>query len=45
MILAKCPKCGNNQKCNPVGTLAGKRKACVYCGKSFLILNSIHKKI
>ena len=46
MLLLKCPKCGNQMKCNPLpGELAGKSKRCVYCGRSFKIIGNIAKQL
>lgn len=45
MLLLKCPKCGNQMKCNPkAGELAGKTKRCVYCGRTFRIMGNILKQ-
>ncbi len=46
MFLLKCPKCGNKMKYQSKGiVLTGKRKRCVYCGKSYKIRDSIIKKL
>ncbi len=44
MLLLKCPHCGNQMKYggNPVG---GKRKSCVYCGRSFIIMNHVLSEV
>jgi uncharacterized Zn-finger protein len=45
MLLLKCPKCGNQMKYQQVGILnRQKRKACVYCGKSFQVTDHIVQK-
>jgi len=47
MFLLKCPKCGNTMKYQQMkeGFLGSKKKACVYCGRSFLVKDHIVKKI
>lgn len=36
IFLLKCPNCGNQMKYASASKLVkGKRKRCVYCGKSF----------
>jgi hypothetical protein len=46
MLLLQCPKCGNRMKYQSKGALlAGKKKACVYCGKSFDVSTHIIRKI
>jgi len=37
MLLLRCPKCHNKMKYQSSGSIAGKRKRCVYCGHSFLV--------
>ncbi len=38
MMLLQCPHCGNRMKYQGgSGSLAGKRKQCVYCGKSYSV--------
>ncbi len=38
MLVLKCPKCGNKMKYQTTDIyLTGKRKRCVYCGKSFKV--------
>ncbi|MBU0615392.1 MAG: hypothetical protein KJ601_04830 [Nanoarchaeota archaeon] len=45
MMLLICPKCRHKMKygCRD-GILKGKSKVCVYCGKSFSVLNNIVKQ-
>jgi len=46
MLLLKCPKCGHSMKYqNKTKILAGKKKQCVYCGRSFGVSTHIIKKI
>ena len=46
MLLLKCPKCKHDMKCQPNSkNLKGKRKICVYCGKSFSVKNNIVKAL
>lgn len=42
MFLLQCPKCGNRMLYQSKGRiLAGKKKACVYCGHSFKVSEHI----
>jgi uncharacterized Zn finger protein len=47
MLIVRCPKCGKDQKTNPIlkntGDVTSKVKRCVYCGHSFKIHSSIEK--
>jgi len=50
MFLLLCPHCKNRMKYQPTKTaakagLAGLRKACVYCGKSFVVKSNIIKQV
>ena len=46
MFLLQCPKCKNRMKYQSKDTyLSGKKKKCVYCGKSFAVNKSFIKKI
>ncbi len=46
MLILKCPKCGNQMRCEPrPGELTGKKKMCVYCGRSFGIIGNIAKRL
>ncbi|MBL7054219.1 hypothetical protein ISS05_00510 [Candidatus Woesearchaeota archaeon] len=46
MFLLKCPNCKNKMKYQSKGMiLTGKRKKCVYCGKSYNVREAIVKKI
>ena len=46
MFLLQCPNCKNRMKCQPTkASIAGLRKACVYCGKSFGMKKNIVKQI
>jgi Zn ribbon nucleic-acid-binding protein len=45
MLLLKCPKCGHKMRCSPKGSISGKKKRCVYCGKAFKIDGNIAKEI
>jgi len=46
MLLLICPKCKNRMKYQSQDKiLTGKRKACVYCGRSFLVRENILKKV
>ncbi|MBI2140022.1 hypothetical protein HYU14_03795 [Candidatus Woesearchaeota archaeon] len=42
LFLVRCPHCHNAMKysCDD-DILTGKRKACVYCGKSFLVRKNL----
>jgi len=44
IYLLKCPACRNKMKYSPMKAGDKKRKACVYCGKSFSIIGNIIKK-
>ena len=38
MFLLKCSSCGNTMKYQPKGgSVIGKKKRCVYCGKTFTV--------
>jgi hypothetical protein len=43
ILVLRCPKCGNKMKYATSGGLEGKRKRCVYCGKSFAVRGRIAK--
>lgn len=43
MFLLRCPKCGNQMKYSPSGSLDGKKKRCVYCGRTFTVHSNIEK--
>ncbi len=46
MLLLKCPKCGHSMKYQSKdNSLAGKKKACVYCGHSFKVSEHIIKQV
>ncbi|MBS3102705.1 hypothetical protein J4458_04645 [Candidatus Woesearchaeota archaeon] len=46
ILLLKCPKCSNQMKYQSQNMiLTGKRKRCVYCGKTYNVRNSIIEKI
>jgi uncharacterized protein (DUF983 family) len=45
MFKLHCPKCGNSMNYQNYTGLIGKRKACVYCGKSFKVMENIIKKM
>jgi len=47
MFLVKCPKCGHEQKTQPMNNndFSKKRKVCVYCGKGFGVKDHIVKVI
>jgi len=46
ILLLLCPKCKHRMKYQAKSMiLAGKRKRCVYCGKSFGIKSQIVKKV
>ena len=45
ILLLRCPKCGHDMKYQArEDILTGKRKQCVYCGRSFLARKHIVKK-
>jgi hypothetical protein len=45
IFLLRCPKCKNTMKYQSKDSiLTGKRKACVYCGKSFLVRKNLTTK-
>ncbi len=45
VFLLKCPHCGNQMKYGTEDNeLLDKRKACVYCGKSYKVREHIVKK-
>ncbi|MFA6888977.1 MAG: hypothetical protein WC254_05785 [Candidatus Woesearchaeota archaeon] len=43
VFLVQCPQCHNKMKFMPfkIDTLFGKKKRCVYCGKTFSIREHI----
>jgi hypothetical protein len=46
MLLLKCPGCGNQMKYQHMKALdRQKRKRCVYCGRSFLVVDCIAKQL
>jgi len=46
MFLLRCPKCRHSMKYQGrTSALKGKRKSCVYCGKSYLVKDAIVKEI
>ncbi len=46
IFLLVCPHCKNRMKYQAKSMiLAGKRKSCVYCGKSFNVKGQIIKKV
>lgn len=45
MLLLKCPKCGHEMRCSPRGSISGKKKRCVYCGRAFRIEGNIAGEI
>ena len=46
ILLLICPKCKNRMKYQSTDTiLTGKRKQCVYCGRSFLVRENVLKKV
>jgi len=46
MLLLYCPKCRNKMKYDTKDkSLAKKRKVCVYCGKSFSVIEHIVERI
>lgn len=46
MLLLRCPKCGHDMKYQEMSQLDRKKaKRCVYCGKSFKVVDHIVKKI
>jgi len=46
ILLLLCPKCKHRMKYQAkTMILAGKRKVCVYCGKSFKIKDYVVKKV
>ena len=40
-LLLRCPQCKNQMKYQPKGSVIGKKKACVYCGKSFDVRKNV----
>jgi len=44
IYLLQCPNCKNKMKYSPMKAGDSKRKACVYCGKSFGVKENILKK-
>ncbi|MFH1511352.1 MAG: hypothetical protein ABIF10_06680 [Candidatus Woesearchaeota archaeon] len=45
MFLLRCPNCKNSMKYQQIGQFSsGKRKRCVYCGKTFKVTDCILKK-
>lgn len=45
MFKLRCPKCGNYMNYQTIKEILGKKKACVYCGKSFKVMENIVKKL
>jgi hypothetical protein len=46
IFLLQCPKCKNKMKYHTnTSVVSDKRKACVYCGKSFKIIENIKERI
>ncbi len=46
MFLLHCPKCGHDMKYMSASVdLSGKRKKCVYCGKSFGVKDNIKRRL
>jgi len=47
MLLLRCPKCKQKMKYDAANNINinKKRKKCVYCGKSFKVIDNIVKKI
>jgi predicted RNA-binding Zn-ribbon protein involved in translation (DUF1610 family) len=46
MFLVQCPKCGNRMKYQSKDSmLAGKKKACVYCGYSIKVSEHVVKQV
>jgi hypothetical protein len=43
-LLLHCPKCRNNMLYEPHGSILGKSKACVYCGKRFSVRGNVLKE-
>jgi len=45
MLILQCPQCKHNMKYQGrTSVLGGKRKQCVYCGKSFAVKSNIISK-
>ncbi len=46
ILLLKCPNCKNNMKYQAKERiLTGKRKQCVYCGRSFKVGDNVIKRM
>jgi len=46
MFLLRCPKCRNQMKYHTSCLiLAGKKKRCVYCGRTYAVKDNIVKKL
>jgi uncharacterized protein YbaR (Trm112 family) len=43
-LLLHCPKCKNNMLYEPRGSIIGKSKACVYCGRHFRVKSAVLKE-
>ncbi len=45
-FLVKCPSCGNKMKYHSTTKiLSGKKKRCVYCGRSFSVKDHVLNEI
>ena len=46
MFLLRCPKCKHTMKYDSRdNVIVGKKKSCVYCGRSYIVKNAIVKKL
>ncbi len=45
MFLLGCPQCGHEMKYGTKDPLTGKKKRCVYCGKTFDASKNLIRKI
>ncbi|MBN1156991.1 hypothetical protein JXA85_05210 [Candidatus Woesearchaeota archaeon] len=46
ILLLRCPRCRNQMKYQTTEQfLTGKRKSCVYCGRSFKVNDAMIKRI
>ena len=46
LLLLQCPKCKHRMKYQSKDIiLTGKRKACVYCGRSFKVRENLIEKV
>ena len=46
MLLLQCPKCKNKMKyMTQSSVLTGKRKRCVYCGRSYAVRKQMVKLV